>query len=113
LSKGHYVGFADEKVKESYEKLSKTGEGKELLKFIDRAVDDLKKDPLVGIKIPYGLWPKVYIKKYNIKNLRKYDLPNGWRLVYTIKEDEVIILSIILEWFNHKEYEKRFGYHKK
>jgi len=38
------------------------------------------------------------------------DLPDGWRLVYTIKEDEVRILNIILEWFDHKDYEKRFKY---
>jgi hypothetical protein len=39
-----------------------------------------------------------------------YDLPGGWRLVYTIKEDEITILNVILEWFNHKGYEKRFNY---
>ena len=46
--------------------------------------------------------------KYQQKEI--YNLPNAWRLVYTIKEDEIRILSIILEWFNHKDYEKKFNY---
>ena len=41
----------------------------------------------------------------------KYDLPDGWRLVYTITTpNKVEIISVILEWFNHPEYEKRFHY---
>jgi len=104
-----YVGFADEKVKKAYLKLKSSKEN-ELLKLIDRAIDDLKINPTVGIKIPKYLWPKSYVKKYDIDNLWKYDLPNGWRLIYTIKADEITILSVILEWFDHKVYEKRFGY---
>ena len=83
---------------------------KKLYKFLERATDDLKKNPNCGIKIPQSLWPKEYIKKYNIDNLWKYDLPNAWRLVYTIAKDEVKIMAILLEWFDHKNYERRFGY---
>ena len=36
--------------------------------------------------------------------------PSAWRLVYTIESDEAKIVNIILEWFDHKEYEKRFHY---
>ena len=78
--------------------------------FIDRALDDLKKNPSCGTKIHKRLWPKEYKKKYGITNLWKYDLPNAWRLIYTIETDEVMIMNIILEWFNHKEYERRFKY---
>ncbi len=41
--------------------------------------------------------PKEYIKKYKIDNLWKYNLPNAWRLLYTIKGNEVMIVSVILE----------------
>src|SRR3989338_2034692 len=61
-------------------------------------------------KIKKQLWPKEYIKQYGITNLWKYDLPNAWRLIYTIESDEVKIMGIVLEWFTHKEYEKRFNY---
>ena len=70
----------------------------------------MKTNPACGIKIQKKLWPKAYLEKYNVVNLWKYDLPNGWRLVYTIKEDEIMILNVILEWFDHKNYERRFGY---
>ncbi|GAI89960.1 unnamed protein product [marine sediment metagenome] len=75
-----------------------------------RAIDDLKKNPTCGTKIPRKLWPKYYIKEYQITNLWKYDLPNAWRLIYTILEDKVMILNVILEWFSHKDYERKFRY---
>lgn len=102
------VGFIDEKTMEEYYKAR--DEDPQLYKFLERATDDLKKDPTCGIKIPKNLWPKEYIKKYKIDNLRKYDLPNAWRLIYTLAKDEVKIMAILLEWFDHKNYERRFGY---
>ena len=109
--KPKYVTFRDKKLESAFEKL-KDGKfiDKHLYDFIDRAIDDLKKDPTCSIKIPKKLWPKVYIQKYKITNLWKYDLPDGWRLIYTIKTDEVMILCVLLEWFDHKAYEKRFKY---
>ncbi|MEK6933789.1 MAG: hypothetical protein AABW75_02850 [Nanoarchaeota archaeon] len=56
------------------------------------------------------LWPKEYTDKYPITNLWKYDLPNAWRLLYTLAENEVMIINIILEWMTHKEYGGRFNY---
>jgi len=32
------------------------------------------------------------------------------RAIKDIKINEVMILNIILEWFDHKDYERRFGY---
>ena len=52
---------------------------------------------------------KEYLR-YKITNLWKYDLPKGWRLIYSIGREGVEILSIILEWMNHKNYERRFNY---
>ena len=105
------VAFINEKLKESFEKL-KSGkfEEKKLAKFIERAILDLKEDSFCGIRIPGELTPKKYIEDYGINNIWKYNLPNGWRIIYTISADEIKVLSIILEWFNHKEYERRFNY---
>ena len=105
------VVFVDEKLSKNFERL-KSGPTKDrqLYKFIDRATDDLKKSPTCGTKIPRDLWPKGYLKKYGINNLWKYDLPNAWRLIYTIKEDKVTIISIVIEWFSHKDYERKFKY---
>jgi Txe/YoeB family toxin of Txe-Axe toxin-antitoxin module len=111
MNKETHVGFITTKLKTEFESL-KTGrtEDESLYKFINRAIDDLKKQPTCGIKIPKKLWPKGYIQKYQITNLWKYDLPNGWRLIYTIETNEIMIVAIILEWFDHKKYEKRFEY---
>ena len=111
MNKEVYVAFISHKLKEEFESLrSGKVEDKQLYNFINRAIDDLKINSACGIKVPKNLWPKEYIKKYKITNLWKYDLPNGWRLIYTIETDEVKIMSIILEWFDHKGYERRFNY---
>ena len=105
------VFFVNEDLRNSFFEL-KAGkfEDKQLYEFINRAIDDLKENPACGTKISNKLWPKIYIENYNINNLWKYGLPNAWRLIYTIAENDIKIMSIILEWFNHKEYERRFKY---
>ncbi|MBS3099494.1 hypothetical protein J4462_04740 [Candidatus Pacearchaeota archaeon] len=105
------IKFVEDKLKESFEKLkdSKT-EDKKLYDWINRALDDLEENAFCGIRIQKRLIPKVYIEKYGIDNLWKYDLPKGWRLIYSVANGEVCVLSIILEWMDHKDYERRFGY---
>jgi hypothetical protein len=100
------VQFANEKVKDAFEKLTDLN----LKNFIERAFCDIKENPFCGIQIPKRQIPKDYIKKFDIHNVWKYNLPNAWRLIYSIKGGEVIILTIILEWMDHKEYERRFKY---
>src|SRR3990167_7106447 len=94
-----------------FEKLkdSKT-EDKNLHEWINRAFDDIEENAFCAIQVPKNLFPKEYVQKYQITNLWKYDLPNGWRLLYTVGRDGIIVLSIILEWLDHKNYERRFGY---
>lgn len=106
------IKFAGSEVKEAYLDLGdEKFEGKQLKEWLDRAFEDLQKNAFSGIQIPKRLIPKEYIEKYGeITNLWKYNLPNAWRLIYTIKRDEVIVLSVILEWMSHKDYEKRFNY---
>ena len=105
------VAFVDLSLKKAFEELMLGKfEDKELAESIQLAIDNLKENPLRGIRIPSKQWPKEYIQKYSINNLRKYDLRNSWRLIYTIKGNELEIVSVILEWFSHKEYERRFDY---
>ena len=102
------VAFADANMKEAFEKLR---EGKfEDKEFLQRAIEDLRSNPFCGIRIPSKLWPKEYVQKYNIDNLFKYNLPNAWRLMYSLRGSEIEIISIILEWTDHKEYERKFKY---
>lgn len=105
------VHFGDEKIKEAFEKLKNSKvEDQMLYKWIERAIKDLGENCFCGIQIPKRLFPKEYIQKYSVDNLWKYDLPKGWRLIYSVADGEVCIISIILEWMDHKEYERRFKY---
>ncbi len=103
------IRFANEKIKEVFYKLENSSE-KELFKFINQAIDNIEENAFCGIQIPKKLIPKEYIQKYNVKNLWKYDLPGGWRLIYHIADEKIIVISIILEWMTHKDYERRFKY---
>jgi len=102
------VKFISEKLEEDFKELN---EEDPIKKAIKRAINDLQHNAFFGIQIPKRLFPDEYVIKYKINNLWKYDLPNGWRLIYTINsENQVQIVSAILEWFNHKDYERKFHY---
>ena len=102
------VVFAEDKIEKEFNNLNKNDD---LKKNIKRAIKDIQKNAFYGIQLPKRLIPKDYIQKYKITNLWKYDLPDGWRLLYSITTpNKIEIISIIIEWFNHKEYEKRFNY---
>lgn len=79
-------------------------------KGIQKAINKLKENVFCGERIPKNLIPKEYIQKYAIDNLWWYPLPDGWRLVYSIATNKSEIIAIIIEYFDHKNYEKRFGY---
>ena len=105
------IKFADEKIKESFLKLSLgTSEEKELYRQLEKLFCSLEENAFFGIQIPKKLIPKEYTQKYGIDNCWKCNLPKGWRMIYAVERNEIIILSIILEWMSHKEYERRFGY---
>ena len=105
------VSFAEISTKIAYEKLKEGKfEDKNLYKSITKAIDKIKEDPEAGTHIPKKQIPKEYIKDYGITNLWKFDLPKSWRLIYTIVGDEVKIVSMILEWMSHPEYDRRFNY---
>ena len=105
------IRFVEKSVQDAFYKL-KNGDDSErnLFKFINQALDNLEENVFCGIQIPKKLIPKEYVLKYDVQNLWKYDLPRGWRLIYSILSYEIVVVSLILEWFNHKEYERKFNY---
>ena len=105
------VGFVDDSLKREFARLEQGPfQEKRVADFLHQAIVNLAENPYLGIPIPRKLWPKIYMTKYRIDNLRKYDLPMGWRLIYTLRGTEVEVISILIEWFDHKHYERRFGY---
>ncbi len=103
------VIFRDEKLKESFEKLEEYDP--DLHSQLQKARDEISRNVFCGRNVKKKLIPKEYIQKYFLDNLWIYNLRSGWRLFYTITRDEKIeILSIVLDWMNHKDYERLFGF---
>ena len=111
------LGDADK----SYKKLNEVvgeqlREGKEntteiqLLRSIKQKSDLIKANPFYGDNIEKK---KVHKTPYEVKNLWRVELTGHWRMLYTIKGDEVQIICFILDIVDHKRYNKIFGYKKK
>jgi len=50
---------------------------------------------------------KSILDKYGTNNIRVYNLPMAWRMLYSItRSEDVRIIAIILDWTSHKDYEK-------
>jgi hypothetical protein len=81
-----------------------------LLRSINRARDLLKQNPFLGNQIPRRLIPQKYISKYEVENLWRVELADRWRLIYTITGNQLEIINFVVDIFNHKDYDKVFGY---
>ena len=104
------IAFGDERVEKDFLDFDSARE-KSLKEQLEKAFFNLEGDAFCGIQIPKKLIPKEYFKRFgNLNNLWKYNLPDAWRLIDTIKNNKSMILSVILEWMDHKEYERRFNY---
>ena len=105
------IKFADEAIREAFEQLKEgKGEERRLYDWLVRAFNDVAQNAFCGIQIPKRLIPKKYLQKYDVKNVWKYNLPNAWRLIYSIEHQDIIVVSIVLAGMGHKEYERRFNY---
>lgn len=109
--------------KEAYEDLNKTVKeetskgiissfDQTLLNAINQKIDFLKSDPEYGTHIAKNKIPKEYIQRYDINNIWKINLPKAFRMLYSLKGEEIRIFALVLDVLNHKDYEKKFGYKK-
>ena len=55
----------------------------------------------------------IMAKKFPVDNLWKVNLTGYWRMLYTIKGEELEIICFILEICDHKDYNKLFGFKQK
>ncbi len=102
------IKFANENIKKAFENLEKNEP--DLYKFVSRALEDIENNAFCGIQIPKRVIPIEYIKKFGAENIWKYNLPGAWRLIYSIENTGISVISIVLEWMDHKTYERRFKY---
>ena len=80
---------------------------------IQRAFDLICENPFYGRNVKKGQMPDYYRKIYEADNLFVVNLPSFWRMIYTLEGDKVEIVAFVLDIFDHKKYDKRFGYKKK
>ena len=81
-----------------------------LLRSINRVRDLLKQNPFAGDQVPKRLIPPKYIQKFDVDNVWRIELADRWRLIYAITGNQVEIITFIMDIFNHRDYDKIFGY---
>ena len=82
----------------------------QLLKSIKQKAEFIKNNPFYGDPIAKNLIPKEYKIKYKTSNLFRAELSQFWRMLYTLKGDEINIIAFVLDIISHPEYNKKFGY---
>ncbi|MEK6826075.1 MAG: hypothetical protein AABX90_00425 [Nanoarchaeota archaeon] len=110
----------DEEAYKEYQKLQEyVAEGKkskkkptyeQLLSSINSALKNIKADHRFGDLIPRRLISKATVNRYGTDKIFRVELVGYWRLLYTIIGEEARIIAFILEYMDHEEYNKIFGY---
>jgi hypothetical protein len=98
------VTFVNKDVEKSFESLSNDDP---LKKGIIEAIKEIKQDCQAGEHIsPKSTLAENCFKKYGANNIRVFDLPLFYRLIYSIVPNEIEIISVILDWPDHKRYDR-------
>ena len=85
----------------------------QLMKSVGRNIELLKSWPDYGTRIPQKLIPNQYIEKFQINNLWKLNLPNGWRSLYTLHTTTTEINVVLIDYMDHDRYNTLFHYRKR
>lgn len=85
----------------------------QLLTSINHTITRIKQDYLYGDLVPRKQLPKSLITKYGTNKILRVELTGYWRLLYTLVGNEIEIIALVLDFMNHKEYDKLFEYRKK
>ncbi len=105
---GAEIIFENIRLKRDYESLRDKEEFRKLYDSLTRAFKDIAEDPGTGIPLEKYRIPRDLVSR-GFTNLRKYELPGAWRLIYSLAGDKIRILAIILEWCDHKTYQRRYS----
>ena len=86
-----------------------------LLKAVNYKIDLIKNNFHYGDPIAKDLIPEEYIDSYGVTNLFRVELPDYWRMLYTLTDGElnVEIIAFVLDIIDHNKYNKKFGYRKR
>ena len=101
------VIFVDDELENVFEGLD---DSDPIKKALIRAIENIREDARAGRVVKKKLIPRELIQKYGINNLRIYNLPSAWRMFYTVTAGDIEIISVVLDWMSHKDYERLFGF---
>ncbi len=82
----------------------------QLLKSIKQKISFIRDNPFYGDPIAKNLIPKEYKSMYQTTNLFRAELSQFWRMLYTLKGDEIEIIAFVLDIIDHPAYDNKFGY---
>lgn len=101
-SKASSIVFVDDFLAKKFNSMP---EDDPIKKGIRRAFDSIRENVFCGRNVKKKLIPRSLLLKYGINNLWIYDLPDSWRLLYSIAPGgKVEIIAAVLDWMSHKEY---------
>ena len=102
------VVFINEELEKSFNEMP---DNDAIKKGIIRAIGFIQENLSCGRNVKKELIPEKLIEKYSLNNLWIYDLPKGWRLLYSVTSGgEIEIIAVVLDWMDHKDYERLFGF---
>lgn len=87
----------------------KSSENQTLWRSINQKIDWLKENPLRGEVVPKKEIPK----DLDVDNLFKIRLAQYWRMLFTIRREEIEIICFVLVIESHPDYDKRFDIRKR
>ncbi len=75
---------------------------------VNSTLDRLATNPYLPRPDHAGSWRKIW---RGAPNHRHVDLPDGWRLCYTVMNDEEDVLFVLVLFIGtHREYDHRYGF---
>ncbi|MFA5382966.1 MAG: hypothetical protein WC356_07390 [Candidatus Micrarchaeia archaeon] len=86
-----------------------------ILRAFNKKKELIKLNIHYGVSVPKYLIPSEYKQKYGITNLFRVELPNFWRMFYSLTDGEtkIEIIAFVLDILDHDKYNKKLGYKKK
>lgn len=105
---------AEEVYRHLNEQASNSKIERSILKAVNKKSELIKANPHYGDPISHGLIPKEFIEKYGITNLFRVELPNFWRMLYTLTNNDtkIEIVAFVLDISSHAGYDHKMGYKK-
>ena len=103
------IVFVNVKLKEDFDNLEK--EDPIMKQEILMAFREIQKNAFVGTELKKHQLPREYEKKLGIHNVWKYEMKNSWKIIYSVENRGTIIIAIILEWNDYKNYENMIRKH--